>query len=141
MIRTLPSFQRLTFTSVARMYIHIGQAQVISPRTGYISSIDSMEIGLVGVLLGAGRKTVEEPVDFSAGIRFRKKAGACVRRGDVLAEAYTERDGVLENYAVQRVLEAFQFSDVEVGDLPLLITNFVTKNGVEEFDQSTLADI
>jgi len=115
-------------------------AQVISPRTGYISSIDSMEIGLVGVLLGAGRKTVEESVDFSAGIRFRKKAGAFVCRGDVLAEAYTERDGVLENNAVRRVLEAFRFSDVEVGDLPPLITNFVTKNGVEEFDQSTLAD-
>mmetsp|Transcript_20958 Transcript_20958/g.37853 ORF Transcript_20958/g.37853 Transcript_20958/m.37853 type:complete len:507 (-) Transcript_20958:217-1737(-) len=112
--------------------------RVVSPRTGCISSIDSMEIGLVGVLLGAGRKTVEESVHFCAGVRFHKKAGMFVRQGDILAEVYTERDCVLDN-AVQRVLEAFSFSE-EVVEIPSLITNIVTKNGVEPFDQSILAN-
>ena len=97
-----------------------------------------MEIGLVGVLLGAGRKTVEESVDFSAGVRFHKKTGMFVRQGDILAEVYTERDCVLDN-AVQRVVEAFSFSE-EVVEIPSLITNIVTKNGVEPFDQSILAN-
>mmetsp|Transcript_15799 Transcript_15799/g.26978 ORF Transcript_15799/g.26978 Transcript_15799/m.26978 type:complete len:502 (-) Transcript_15799:206-1711(-) len=114
-------------------------AQVISPRTGYISCIDSMEIGLVGVLLGAGRKTVEESVDFSAGILFHKKAGMFVHEGDILADVYTERSAILEN-AVQRVLGAFSFSE-EAVEVPSLITNIVTKDGVEPFDQSILEAI
>ena len=110
--------------------------KVISPQQGFIESIDSMEIGLTGVLIGAGRKSVEESVDFSAGILFKKKSGMFVNEGDVLAEIYTERDDVLDN-AVQRVLDAFSFSDKAV-DMPSLITNFLTKDGVEDFDQSLL---
>lgn len=97
-----------------------------------------MEIGLVGVSLGAGRRTAEESVDFTAGVRLRKKAGMPVRRGDVLAEAFTERDGAALDDAVRRVREAFRFSDAAVG-APPLIANVVTKDGVEPFDQSTLA--
>lgn len=98
-----------------------------------------MEIGQVGVLLGAGRKHVEESVDFSAGIIFYKKAGMSVREGDPLAEVYTDREnGVLEN-AVQRVLEAFTFSEERV-QVPPLIANFVTKDCVEEFDQSIIGN-
>ena len=52
--------------------------KVISPQQGFIESIDSMEIGLTGVLIGAGRKSVEESVDFSAGILFKKKSGMFV---------------------------------------------------------------
>lgn len=111
-------------------------SKVISPQQGFIESIDSMEIGLTGVLIGAGRKSVEESVDFSAGILFKKKSGMFVNEGDVLAEIYTERDDVLDN-AVQRVLDAFSFSDKAV-DMPSLITNFLTKDGVEDFDQSLL---
>ena len=111
-------------------------SKVISPQQGYIESINSMEIGLTGVLIGAGRKSVEESVDFSAGILFKKKSGMFVNEGDVLAEIYTERDDVLDN-AVQRVLDAFSFSDKAV-DMPSLITNFLTKDGVEDFDQSLL---
>ena len=111
-------------------------SKVISPQQGFIESIDSMEIGLTGVLIGAGRKSVEESVDFSAGILFKKKSGMFVNEGDVLAQIYTERDDVLDN-AVQRVLDAFSFSDKAV-DMPSLITNFLTKDGVEDFDQSLL---
>ena len=114
------------------------QSEAKSPRDGYVSAIDSMEIGLTGVLLGAGRKTVEESVDFSAGIVFRKKPGAFARRGDVLAEVHTERGGVLES-AVRRVLEAFSFSDEEATPLPL-ITNLVTKDAVVDFDSTILTD-
>ena len=114
------------------------QSQVVSPRDGYVASVNSMEVGLVGVLLGAGRKTVDESVDFTAGIWFRKKAGMLVCKGDVLAEVYTERGSALEG-AVQRVLEAFSFAEEKVV-LPPLITNMVTKDGVEEYDQSILTD-
>lgn len=93
----------------------------------------------MGVLLGAGRKHVEESVDFSAGIQFYKKAGMYVQEGDVLAEVHGDRDdGLLQN-AVHRVLEAFTFSEEQV-QLDPLIANFVTKDCVEEFDQSIIGN-
>ncbi len=110
---------------------------MVSPRAGYVSSVDSMEIGLVGVLLGAGRRTVDESVDFAASVLFRKKAGTLVQEGDVLAEVYTERKRALED-AEKRVLGAFSFSDAAMA-VPPLITNFATKDGVEPFNQPTLA--
>ena len=97
-----------------------------------------MEIGLVGVLLGAGRKTVEESVDFAAGVQFYLKTGMFVREGDILATVYTERETVLDS-AVERVRGAFGFSDDKV-EIRSSITNIVTKNGAELFDQLILAD-
>ena len=112
-------------------------AQVISSNKGYVKSIDSLKIGLTGVLIGAGRKSVSESVDFSAGVLLKKKTGMAVNKGDVLAEVYTDRDEEILHNATKQVLEAYSFSD-ECVELPQLITNFVTKNGVEDFDLSTL---
>lgn len=107
-----------------------------SPRSGWIKSIDSMEVGLTGVLLGAGRKTVEEAVDFSSGIEFHARPGMHVEKGEHLATIYTERSAVLES-AVQLVQSTFMFSgDGENTELPSMVTHFITKNSVEEFDQS-----
>lgn len=112
---------------------------MISPRSGYISSIDAMAIGLIAVCLGAGRKSVEESIDFAAGIVFQKKTGMFVEKGDVLANIYTERDDVL-GISVHEVLEAISFSDENV-NVPPLITHIVKIDGIVEFDQSTLADL
>ena len=117
------------------------QSTVLSPVCCHVSAIDSMEVGLAAVTLGAGRATAEEAVDFTAGIILREKVGKVLRVnvGDVLAEVYTDREGVLED-AAQRVLSAFSFSEGEKEvSSPPLITHVVTKDGVEEFDQSVLA--
>ena len=112
-------------------------AQVVSSNTGYVKNIDSLKIGLTGVLIGAGRKSVSESVEFSAGVLLKKKSGMFVNKGDVLAEVYTDRDEEILHNATKQVLEAYAFSD-ESFELPLLITNFVTKDGVEDFDLSAL---
>ena len=105
-----------------------------STQSGWIASIDSMEIGLIGVLLGAGRKTVEESVDFCSGVEFHVRPGIHVRDGDHLATIYTERSAVLEN-SVHRVRSAFSFSnDGEKVALPPLVTHFLTKDSIELFD-------
>jgi len=112
-------------------------ATVVSSNTGYVKNIDSLKIGLTAVHIGAGRKSVSESVDFSAGVVLKKKAGMAVNKGDVLSEVYTDRDEGILHSATKQVLEAYSFSD-ECVELPQLITNFVTKNGVEDFDLSVL---
>lgn len=110
-----------------------------SPQSGWITSIDSMEVGLTGVLLGAGRKTVEEAVDFSSGMEFHARPGMNVEKGDHLATIYTDRSAVLES-AVQRVQSAFMFSsDWEKAELPPMVSHFITKDSIEEFDQSVFS--
>lgn len=109
-------------------------ADVKSSQTGYLTSINALEVGLVGVNIGAGRKTVDESVDKRAGIVFHKRPGMSVVEGDVLATVYTERADQLAN-AVQRILDSCTFSYDQI-ELPPLITNFVTGEGVEDFDQS-----
>jgi pyrimidine-nucleoside phosphorylase len=100
-----------------------------------------MEIGLIGVLLGAGRKTVEESVNFSSGVEFCARPGMQVKEGDHLATIYTERAAVLES-TVQRVQSAFtiSYNDKEPM-LPVLVTHFITKDSVEEFDQNVFGGL
>ena len=107
-----------------------------SPQTGYLTSINSLEIGLVGVKIGAGRETVDQNVEPTAGILFYKKPGMNVVEGEVLATIYTDRGEDVAANAVQRVLDSFAFSDEQTIDLPPLITNFVTNEGIEDFDHS-----
>ena len=55
---------------------------------GYVTSIDAMKIGLASQHTGAGREKKEDSVDLSAGIRFEKKVGDRVGKGDVICTLY-----------------------------------------------------
>ena len=56
--------------------------------TGYVEHIDAKTTGMAGVLLGAGRNTMEDAIDYGAGIWLDKKAGDAVKKGDVIATLY-----------------------------------------------------
>jgi pyrimidine-nucleoside phosphorylase len=93
-----------------------------------------MIIGSTAVYLGAGRKDVEESVDFAAGILLCMKTGMYVQKGDVLAEIFSDRGDVLQ-VSSQRVLDAISFANESV-NVPPLLTHIVDKDGVTEFDQA-----
>jgi len=64
--------------------------QLTARKDGYISAIDALEIGLAAITLGAGRMKKEDSIDPKAGILFRKKVGDKVKKGDVIAEIFTD---------------------------------------------------
>ena len=107
-----------------------------SPLSGHILSINSMELGLIGVLLGSGRRAIEEAVDFSSGIILHKTAGMKVEIGDILAEVHSDKEGAVEIES-RRVLETFRFAK-ERSEMPPLIVGMVTKEGVADFDETVL---
>ncbi len=82
---------------------------VASPVTGYVAGLDAMEAGLVCVLTGAGRMKQDEAVDPGAGIVFRKKTGDAVRKGETIADLYTNRGE--KHMLSDRLLRAYRFSD------------------------------
>jgi len=93
--------------------------EIRSPRSGYLSRMDAEEIGLVSVLLGAGREKKEDSIDYSAGIRLAKKTGEKVQEGDLLATLYTARENVLPE-AEKRYLGALSFAEDEPAKAPLI---------------------
>ena len=51
-----------------------------------MQAIDALAIGKVGVMLGAGRKRIEDDVDFAAGVQLAAKVGTEVSEGDTLCK-------------------------------------------------------
>lgn len=56
---------------------------------GYVTAIEAESIGITAMLLGAGRKTKEDKIDYSAGITLLKKIGDRVSAGDSLCVLHT----------------------------------------------------
>lgn len=63
--------------------------KVMSDKEGYINYMNSENIGKISNLLGAGRKTKEDRIDYMAGIKINKKNGDYVKKGDLLATLYS----------------------------------------------------
>jgi len=83
---------------------HVRRAR--AERDGFVRSIDALEVGRAAVALGAGRATVDDPVDPAAGIVLRVRPGDRVRTGDVIAEIHAAARGPLANATARRVREA-----------------------------------
>ena len=66
---------------------------VTADRDGYIQELRAIDVGRLGMQLGAGRATKEDTVDPAAGIMLAAKAGQQVRKGDLLAMLYTNKQG------------------------------------------------
>lgn len=94
---------------------------VISEKSGYITRVDTEGYGVASLMLGAGRNTKEDVIDFAAGIYLNKKTGDYVNKGDVIATLYTEKP---ETFAAaeKRLLEATVLSDEKPQDMPLVLS-------------------
>ncbi len=77
---------------------------------GYISAMDAEKIGLAAMELGAGRKTKDSEIDYSAGIILAKKTGDKVNAGDTLATLYSSKYELIKE-AEEALLDAYKFSD------------------------------
>lgn len=70
--------------------------EVKSEIDGFIREMDSEKIGIVSVLLGAGRASKEDDIDRGAGIVIYKKTGERVKRGETLCVLYTRNREILK---------------------------------------------
>lgn len=60
-----------------------------SKKDGVITHISALACGKLSVKLGAGRLTKESKIDYGVGIKLLKNKGDHVKKGDTLAEIYT----------------------------------------------------
>lgn len=70
--------------------------EVKSQGSGYVTAIDAEKIGISAMLLGAGRKTKEDKIDYSAGITMVKKVGDKVSLNDTICLLHTNMNDCSE---------------------------------------------
>jgi len=71
--------------------------EVYSKQEGYITNMDTANIGKISGLLGAGRLTKEDNIDYTAGIILNKKTGDYVKQNDLLATFYSSKINEFNN--------------------------------------------
>ncbi len=69
--------------------------EILSLTNGFVNSIDCGAVGKASCLCGAGRETIDNTIDYSAGIILNKKVGDAVKKNDVLATLYGAKQKVL----------------------------------------------
>jgi pyrimidine-nucleoside phosphorylase len=85
------------------------QVEVKTERAGVISEIDAEELGVAGMLLGAGRETKESELDLAAGLVLHKKIGDHVEEGETILTIHSNKEDVSESERI--ILENIAISD------------------------------
>lgn len=98
--------------------------EIKATKDGYVSKMDAELIGIAAMELGAGRKTKDDRIDFSAGIILEKKTGDSIKVGDTLATFYTNNKSSLK-HAEEIFASAISFSAAR-GEKNPLIYNVIT---------------
>jgi pyrimidine-nucleoside phosphorylase len=106
--------------------------EIKSEASGFIETINALEVGMASKIMGAGRMTKDEPIDLSIGIVLKKKVGDRVEKGEPLAVFYSDGDKQKVDPAKAKFLSAYTIGDKQV-DTPKLLYARVSKNKVEEF--------
>jgi pyrimidine-nucleoside phosphorylase len=105
--------------------------EVKSKTAGYVEAIDALEVGMAAKLLGAGRKTKDEPIDLSIGIALQKKIGDKITAGEPLAVFHSDGDDKKIAEAKKKFLKAYKITGNQVRP-PKLFYARVSKEGVEQ---------
>lgn len=92
---------------------------VYSTSNGYVHEIKAEEIGTAAMLLGAGRETKEDVIDYAAGISLAKKVGDEVKGGEVLCTLLTNRENYKEAY--DKAMEAFIIDAIVPEKIPFIL--------------------
>ncbi|MCK5833349.1 thymidine phosphorylase [bacterium] len=92
---------------------------IVAPKTGYIKSVNTREVGMAGVNLGAGRLRKEDKINQSVGFKVFKEINDKVEEGKPFAEVYAT-DSESANIAAVRFVKAYTISE-EVVRKPRLI--------------------
>ena len=94
------------------------RALVKSDKEGYITEIDGEALGFLIIEMGGGRKKAGEKIDHSVGLRFFKKTGNYVKKGEVIGEIiYNQGD---ESVFINRFLSAFKIEENKPESIALI---------------------
>ena len=108
-----------TVDDVDRLPRAINQKTVCAPRSGWVMAVKARQIGSASLALGAGRRDLDDRIDFSVGILVHKRTGDAVEAGEPVCTVHYNRE---EQWAlVQGTLQAaFHIGEKRVESPPLI---------------------
>jgi len=94
--------------------------EVAARRDGHVVELGAIAVGLAALRLGAGRRTKDDPIDHSVGVRCLRKRGDAVERGEPLAEVHAA-DEAAADAALAEVEAAYSLGDEPPPQRPVLL--------------------
>lgn len=91
-----------------------------SESEGYISKMNTEQIGMVSLMLGAGRIKKDDSIDHNAGIIINKKTGDFVKKGDLLCTFFSNKNDETNCNAIKEYISALSFSNQQPQKLPMI---------------------
>ena len=85
---------------------------VKAKETGYVKTINTLDLGVSAMLLGAGREEITDKIDPEVGIVFYPKKGDYITKDEVICKVYTNGKNTLE--AVNMIQNAYSVVKDEV---------------------------
>jgi len=127
------------FAEPAKFHHPGARKDFFASRTGYLISMDCMQVGWAVQRLGAGREHAGEPVNAHAGIEMHAKLGNKVEAGQPLCTLFAEDES---RFAEPKSLlrKAFVIADEPVHQEPL-IQEIITADNKKQFLESAHSPI
>ena len=72
--------------------------EIVATEAGIVKRINALELGKLSVKLGAGRVNKEDKIDYNVGIYLNKLVGDTVKKGDILATIYVNKNVKLDEF-------------------------------------------
>jgi pyrimidine-nucleoside phosphorylase len=100
--------------------------KVESPRSGYITTIDTTEIGHAIAAIGGGRVRIEDTIDPTVGFVSELKLGEQLKSGETLGVVYCA-DEAAAREASRRIQAAYHVSDAPPAEAQKLVKEIINE--------------
>ena len=94
--------------------------EVRAERAGVLAAVDTLDVGLAAVVLGAGRIRSDDTIDPGVGFTIRRRPGDRLNQGEPLVSVH-HRPGQDVSEVCRRLAAAYRLADRAEPTLPLLI--------------------
>ena len=101
---------------------------VPSKGDGYVERIDTEQIGMSALVLGAGRVKKTDDIDPAVGLWMLKRLGEPVEKGELIAELHVNATEFVDE-ALRRVGDAITIASTKPDPLPLVYKKLPEENG------------
>ena len=95
------------------------EVTIKAARNGFVSHIQTDELGRITQEWGGGRVRLEDKIDYGVGLYVHAKLGDEIKSGEALVTAYYH-DETKRGAMNARLLKAFQVSEAKPADVPLI---------------------
>lgn len=86
--------------------------KIRSKKAGFLKEINTYQIGMASLELGAGRRTKDDVIDHKAGIIFYNEIGDNVKKSDIICELHSDSKSKIKS-AEQIILESLKISNTK----------------------------